>query len=91
MKNLLKCQEMMIIQSETYHITCIIKIIITHQHRLIMTNKCNYFSTMFFITYKQQKTILNFSLDSLTPSGLKQQSFLKSKPQVKGHWSLPAG
>ena len=79
MKNLSRCQEMMTIQREVYYIICTIKIIINlltliYQDKQIGIFLKNYFkgkleedygATFFFISEKRQKTILNFSLNSL--------------------------
>ena len=80
MKNLSRCQEMMTIQREVYYIICTIKIIINlltliYQDKQIGIFLKNYFKAkleedygatfFFFIFEKRQKTILNFSLNSL--------------------------
>ena len=80
MKNLSKCQETVIIQQETYQITYVIKSFInslteiypgqintTISQIISFTRKLeeNDVATKFFMAEKQQKTILNFSVDSL--------------------------
>ena len=77
MKNLLKCEERIIIQQETHKIICTIRIYkyvdidLSRQTNLSITQQSNFVrlgedndATMFFIAEKQQETILNFSLDS---------------------------
>ena len=80
MKNLSKCQETVIIQQETNQITYVIKSFInslteiypgqintTISQIISFTRKLeeNDVATKFFMAEKQQKTILNFSVDSL--------------------------
>ena len=75
MKNLFKCQEVMIIQQEIYQIICIIRTIInlSRQTNTVILQQINFSgklekddgTTMSFIVEKQQKTIPNFSLDLL--------------------------
>ena len=72
----LKCQKLMTRQQEIYQIFHIIQIIINTQYykftnipqQINFTGKLeeDNGAAMFFIVEKQQKTILNFSLDSLT-------------------------
>ena len=80
MKNLLKCQKIIIIQQEMYQIICIIENIknslvqIYQDKKIPLFLKKKFFFrkleednsvTIIFIAQKQQKTIRNFSLDSL--------------------------
>ena len=76
MKNLLKCQEIMIIQQEFIRLSVSSKLIGIDLSRQTNTNipqQINFIrkleevdgATMFFIDEKQQKTILNCSLYSL--------------------------
>ena len=76
MKNLPKCQEKMIIQQETYQIISTMKIIdidlskqanttTPQQTKITEILEKDGAATMFFIPVKQQKTTLNFSLDSI--------------------------
>ena len=75
MKNVLECKEMMTIQEEIYQIICIIKIVVNtlveiyqdeqyeQQSNFIGKLKEDDGAIVFFIAEKQQKIILNFSLD----------------------------
>ena len=79
MENILKSQETIIIQQKTYYITHTTKIIInpfvqtykktntiiSQQFNCIEKLEENNDKTMLFIAEKQQKNILNCSLDSL--------------------------
>ena len=80
MKNLSKCEEILIMQKEVYQIICIIKNVIKpigidllRQSKTSIPQQINFTgkleeddgTAMFFVSEKQQKTILNFSLDSL--------------------------
>ena len=75
MKNVLECKEMMTLQEEIYQIICITKIVVNtlveiyqdeqyeQQINFIGKLKEDDGAIVFFIAEKQQKTILNFSLD----------------------------
>ena len=75
MKNVLECKEMMTIQEEIYQIICIIKVIVNtlveiyqdkqyeQQIDFIGKLKEDDGAIVSFIAEKQQKIILNFSLD----------------------------
>ena len=75
MKNVLECKEMMTIQEEIYQIICIIKVIVNtlveiyqdkqyeQQINFIGKLKEDDGTIVSFIAEKQQKIILNFSLD----------------------------
>ena len=74
MKKLLKCQEMIIIQQGIYQIISIIKFIINlRQTNMSIPQQINFFGklkedddeVMLFIAERQQKSILDFSLDAL--------------------------
>ena len=72
MKNLSKCQEMMTMQQESYWIICINAVDLSIQTNMSILQQVNFAgkleendgAAMVFISLKQQKTILNFSLDS---------------------------
>ena len=75
MKNLLKCQEIMNSLDYLYHqkYYILLAIDLSRQRNTCISQKINFVgkleeddgATMFFTAEKQQKTILNFSLDSL--------------------------
>ena len=88
MKNLPKCQEKMTIQQETYQIISTMKIIdidlskqtnttTSQQTKITEILEKDGAATMFFIPEKQQKTILNFSLDSINVTEYKQWDIKK--------------
>ena len=75
MKNVLECKEMMTIQEEIYQIICIIKVIVNTLVEIYQDNQyeqqINFIGKLkeddgtivSFIAEKEQKIILNFSLD----------------------------